>query len=199
MCTGSRWTITPRGRTRRGMQGFHFLLEQNMPVGPAGINWKCNLGLWADTQGGVEVWCGEQGDAVVWWDSRVNVIALWRSRAASLGPRPPSNLDTSGRSGPSGLQWGGLILSTTPSSLSPPPQPRAMSESVYWSGSGYFFKKCSFSMTTRSDMSVIHHSAGDKWAEICRKRKEKDRRRERIGGWSRQGWCECRLGVPGHA
>ena len=78
------------------------------------------------------------GDAVVWWDSRVNVIALWRSQAASPGPRPPSNLDTSGRSGPSGLQWGGLILSTTPSSLSPPPQPRA---SVYWSRNSYFFKK----------------------------------------------------------
>lgn len=43
------------------VQGFHFLLEQNMPVGPAGINWKCNLGLWVDTQGGVEVWCREQG------------------------------------------------------------------------------------------------------------------------------------------
>lgn len=44
------------------VQGFHFLLEQNMPVGPAGINWKCNLGLWADTQVGLEVWRRESGN-----------------------------------------------------------------------------------------------------------------------------------------
>lgn len=45
-----------------GVQGFHFLLEQNIPVGPAGINWKCNLGLWADTQVGLEVWRREPGN-----------------------------------------------------------------------------------------------------------------------------------------
>lgn len=59
------------------------------------------------------------GAAVVWGDSKVNVIVLWRSQAASTGPFPPSNLDTSGKTSPSGRQWGGLILSTMPSSLSP--------------------------------------------------------------------------------
>lgn len=34
-------------------QRFHFLLEQNMPVGLAGVNWKCSLGLWAEIRGGV--------------------------------------------------------------------------------------------------------------------------------------------------
>lgn len=78
------------------------------------------------------------GAAVVWWDSRVNVIVLGRSRAASPGPRPPSNLDTLGKTGPSGRQWRGLILSTAPSPF--PSVVDTCSESVYWSSTSLSFR-----------------------------------------------------------